>query len=102
MRNRKLIYLICCPYMYILSISMTSYRIVGVMVSVLASSEVDSWFEPRSGQTYKTITFVFVASPISTQHQGARTKTGWHRIRIMCPSGATCLHSDFCVSELAL
>ena len=42
---------------------MTSYRIGGVMVSVLASSEVDRGFEPRSGQTYKTITFVFVASP---------------------------------------
>ena len=26
------------------------YRIDGVMVSVLASSAVDRWFEPRSGQ----------------------------------------------------
>ena len=54
--------------MYILSISMTSYRIGGVMVSVLASSEADRGFEPRWAQTYKTITLVFVASPLSTQH----------------------------------
>ena len=39
----------------------------GVMVSVLASSAVDRGFEPRSGQT-KTLTFVFVASPLRTQH----------------------------------
>jgi len=25
------------------------------------------------------------------QHEGERTKTGWLGIRIMCPSGATCL-----------
>ncbi len=35
------------------------------MVNVLASSAVDSGFEPRSGQT-KTIKLVFVASPLST------------------------------------
>jgi hypothetical protein len=29
-------------------------------------------------------------------------KTGWLRIRIMCPSGATCLPADCCFSELAL
>ena len=52
-------------------------RIGGVMVSVLASSAVDSGFEPRSGQTknYK----------IGIK----RAKTGWLGIRIMCPSGAT-------------
>jgi hypothetical protein len=33
------------------------------MVSMLASSLVDSWFEPQSGQTIK---LVFVASPLST------------------------------------
>jgi len=27
---------------------------------------------------------------------------GWLRIRIMCPSGATCLPTDCCLSELAL
>jgi hypothetical protein len=31
-----------------------------------------------------------------------RTKTGWFGIRIMCPSGATCLSADCCFSELAL
>jgi hypothetical protein len=29
-------------------------------------------------------------------------KTGWLRIRIMCPNGATCLSVDYCFSELAL
>jgi hypothetical protein len=40
---------------------------------------------------------VFVTSPLSTQHEGERAKTG---IRIMCPSGATCLPADCCFSEL--
>jgi hypothetical protein len=31
-----------------------------------------------------------------------RAKTGWLGIRIMCPSGATCLSADCCFSELAL
>ena len=35
-----------------MSVSLSIFnRIVGVMVSVLASSGVDRWFEPRSGQT---------------------------------------------------
>ena len=40
-------------------------RIGGVMVSVLASSTIDHWFEPRSGQTedYK---ISIVASPLSS------------------------------------
>jgi hypothetical protein len=28
--------------------------------------------------------------------------TGWLGIRIICPSGATCLPADYCFSELAL
>ena len=40
----------------------------------------------------KTIKLEFVASP----------QIGWLGIRIMCPSGATCLPADFCFSELAL
>jgi hypothetical protein len=59
------------------------------MVSVLASSVVDRRFPGRVKS--KTITLVFVASPLSTQHEGERVKTGWLGIRIMCPSGATCL-----------
>ena len=41
-------------------------RIGGVMVSMLASSAADRGFEP------KTIKLVFVASPLSTQHEGER------------------------------
>ena len=71
------------------------------MVSVFVSSVVDCEFEPRLVKT-KTIKLVFVASPLSTQHLGERTKTSWLGIRIMCPSGATCLSADCCFSELAL
>jgi hypothetical protein len=69
------------------------------MVSLLASSVVDRGFEPRSGQTkdYKIGICCF-----SAKHEGARAKTGWLRIRIMCQSGATCLSVDCCFTELAL
>jgi hypothetical protein len=36
--------------------------------------------------TPKTITLVFVASPLSTSHSGEKAMTGWLGIRIMCPS----------------
>jgi len=36
----------------------------------------------------------FVASLLSTQHQGERAKNSWLGIRIMCPCGATCLSKD--------
>jgi len=49
-----------------------------------------------------TIQLVFVASPLSIQHEEVRAKTGWLGIRIMCTSGATCLTADCCFSELAL
>ena len=35
-------------------------------------------------------------------HEGLRAKTDWLGIRIMCPSGATCLSADCCFSELTL
>ena len=90
-------------------------RICGVMVSVLASSAVAHRFEPRSGQTkdYKIGIFAacfvekqyFYASPhkASTQHKRERAKTlVLFGIRIMCPSGTTCLSADCCFNELAL
>ena len=78
-----------------------SYSIGGVMGSVLASSAVDRGVEPRSGQT-KDYEIGIVASPLSTQHLGVRTKTGWLGIRIMCQSGVICLSPDCYFSELAL
>jgi len=36
------------------------------------------------------------------QHKGENAETDWLGIRIMCPSGATCLPVDCCFSELAL
>ena len=71
------------------------------MVGVLASSAVYRGFNPRLGQT-KDYKLVFVASSLSTQHQGVRAKTGWLGISIMCPSGTTCLPGDCCFSKLAL
>jgi hypothetical protein len=62
------------------------------MVNMFASSAVHRGFETRSGQTkdYKIGICCFSA------------KTDWFIIRIMCPSGATCLPADCCFSELAL
>jgi hypothetical protein len=73
----------CLPEIYLNSIS-------GVMVSVLSSCAVDRGFETRRVKP-KTIKLVFAAFPLSTQLYGVRTKIGWLRIRIMCPSGVTCL-----------
>ena len=67
------------------------------MVSVLASSVVDRGFEALSGQTtdYKIDICCF-----SAKHAALRIH--WCEIRIMCPSGATCLPADCCFSELVL
>ena len=53
----------------------TFNRIGGVMVSVLVFSVVFIWFEPRSDLTIK---LACIASHLSTQLKGVRTKTGWH------------------------
>ena len=45
------------------------------MVSMLAPRTEDCGFEPWSGHT-NDITLVFVASLLSMQHGGVRTKTG--------------------------
>ena len=68
-----------------------------VMVSMITSSAVDCGFELQSGQTknHKIGICCF-----SEKH--AILTTGWLRIRIMCPSGVTCLSTDCCFSELAL
>ena len=67
------------------------------MVSVLALSAVGHRFKPGSGLVKpKTIKLVFIVSPLR------KDQTGWIGIRIMCPSGATCLPADCCFSELAL
>jgi hypothetical protein len=61
------------------------------MVGMLASSVEDRGFEPRSDQTKETIKLLATASMLSTHLSGVRTKTGWLKIRIMCPSGTICL-----------
>ena len=71
------------------------------MVSELASSLVDRGFETRSGQTKD---YNIGICCFSAKHAALRrkSKTGWLGIRIMCPSGATCLSAECCFSELAL
>jgi hypothetical protein len=56
-------------------------------------------FDPRAGQTkdYKICICCF-----SAKYVAFRRKAGWLGIRIMCPSGATCLPVDCCFSELTL
>ena len=78
------------------------YRTGGVLVIVLSSSTVNRWFEPGSGQSkdYNIDLCFFSAEYIASKRE--RAKTGWLRIGIMCPSGATCLFTDCCFSELAL
>jgi len=57
-----------------------------------------TWIVGSSIDRVKTMTIklVFVASPLGTQHQGERAKTSWLGMRIMCPSGATCLSAHSC------
>ena len=70
------------------------------MVNVLVSSAVDRGFNPRSGQTNdnKIDICCFFAKDAVLK----RGKIGWLGMRIICPSGATCLSADCCFSELAL
>ena len=39
---------------------------------------------------------------LALRHAVLKTKTGWFGISVMCPSGAKCLHTDRCFSELIL
>jgi len=68
----------------------------GVIVIELASSAVDRWFEPESGQTkdYKIGICCF-----SAKYKALRRKSkDW----LMCPCWKTCLSADCCFIELAL
>jgi hypothetical protein len=58
------------------------------MVGMFASYAVDRGFDPRLhlGQT-KNFGNTFSICCFSTKHAALRSKTGWLRIRIMCPSG---------------
>jgi hypothetical protein len=53
------------------------------MGSVLVSSAVDRSCVRESGK------FIFAAIPHNQQYSGITTKTGWFRIGIMSPCGAT-------------
>ena len=70
------------------------------MVSMLASSAVDRGFESPSGQTKD---YEIGICCFSSKHAALRrkSKNGLARIRVMCSSGAICLSTDCCFSELA-
>ena len=61
----------------------------------LASSAVDCGFEPRSGQIkdYEIGICCFSAKHVALSRK-SKNWLAW--IRIMCPSGATCLPADRC------
>ena len=86
----------------------TIQRIGDVMVSVLASRAVDRGFEPRSDHTkdYKIGMCCYFAKHTSLRRKNKVIllfpRTGWLGIRIMCPSGATCLSADCYFRELVL
>ena len=71
------------------------------MVTVLGSSVVDRGFEPRSGQTKN---YEIAICCFSVKHAALRSKSKdcLARNQNRCPSGATCLSTDCCFSELAL
>jgi hypothetical protein len=74
-------------------------RIVGIMVSVLASSAVDCGFELRSGQTKD---YEIGICCFSAKHTALRRKSkdwlAWNQNNVS--SGATCLSADCCFSEI--
>ena len=61
-----------------------------VMVSVLASSSVDRGFDPRLGLTKDYTIGICCFSAMNTALR-RKSKYRWLGIRIMCPSGTTCL-----------
>ena len=71
------------------------------MISVFASSAVDREFEPRSGQTKDNQIGICC---FSTQHAALRRKSKdcLARNQNNMSSGATCLSTHCCFSELAL
>jgi len=72
-------------------------HICGVIVSVLASSAVDFGFEPRLGRTKDSKIGICC---FSAKH--AALMTGLLGIRIMCPSGATCLSASIIKIQLSV
>jgi len=70
------------------------------MLSVLISSVVDLVFMSQSDQNKE---YNIGICSFSAKHAASRrAKTGCLKIRIMCPSGATCLSANYWFSELSL
>ena len=68
---------------------------------MLASSVVDRGFKLQVGQTKDYEIGICCVSANCMQHSGETANTfSWLGIRKMCRSGATCLPTDCCFSEL--
>ena len=77
---------------------MNTNRIGGVMVSVLASSVVDRWFELRLGETKDYKIGMCFFSVKHTEELRSKSKDWLFRNQDY-QSRATCLHTVGCVSE---
>ena len=74
-------------------------HIGGIMVSMLGCHR--SWVRVPVGSNQRL--YIGICC-FSAKHAALRrkNKTGWLGIRTICPSAATCLPADCCVSELTL
>jgi hypothetical protein len=82
---------------FIIQHSNIANRISGVMVSLIALSVVGRGFKPWSGQTKDYEIGICYCSAMRAALK-EKENTGWLGIRIMCPSGATCLSADCCIT----
>ena len=70
------------------------HHLSAVMVTVLVSNVVFRGFDPRSHQNNIYEIIICDSPSLFKQNSGVRAKTDWLCVRIMCPSGATCLPVD--------
>jgi hypothetical protein len=83
-----------CHYQSLFILNCIDDAMVG---NVLASSGIDRRLEPRTRKIKDCKILCFCLD--YTKHMSLRKKL---RIRIMCPSGVTCLPTDCCFSELSI
>ena len=90
------------PHFYIHS-TFSHHKYNDVMVRILAPSAVDRWFEAASGQTTD---YMIGICCFFTTHAALEGKNKeWlarNQYNVSESSGATCLPTDCCFSELAL
>jgi len=72
---------------------------LGLMQTHIKNKHLTNWWNGIGSPWVQKIICCFTAKNAVLR---SKAKTGWLRIMIMCQSGATCLSTDCCVSELAL